>query len=209
MQFGLNFVPKMKYAEEEKRAAIALYITEGATAAAASVGCTRQAIYSWLGHYGVDAVNDEEKRLATITRRASKREALAEAFLDQSLTLLLAADESQPLDAQRLMTAAAIASQKFTELAGGPPSASSFVLTSAVLEDEISRLEGERRARSPVDTELERMAGEMHRQVQSKFFEEVDKELAASVHQYPPERVEVMRRVIDRNGHLEPPEEVL
>jgi transposase-like protein len=162
----------MKFTDKQKRAAVKTYLAEGATAAAQATGCSRQAVYGWLALYGVDSVNDQEKRQATADRHAQKRAALAEAFLDQSMTLALAADPAQPLEAQRLMTAAAIASQKHLELIGRAP-ASPPVITQAWLEMEISRMEGELGKVAPssrsadssaVDRELARVVDEFRRQ---------------------------------------------
>lgn len=76
------------FTAEQKAEAVRLYLEIGPDEAAEQVGCSRRAIYTWLGMHGVQPKKEDEQRQDTIDRHAAKRETLRELLMDQAIEVL-------------------------------------------------------------------------------------------------------------------------
>ena len=85
-----------RYTDAEKRKAVDLYLTEGAEAAADAVGCSRRAIYTWLGMHNVQAKTNDDRRAETEQRHTERREAIREALADKTLEFVTALHPDDP-----------------------------------------------------------------------------------------------------------------
>jgi len=149
----------MAFTDVERQMALDIYRDRGATAAAKEIGCSRQTIYDWLA----DDVSTDESDLK---RRAERADVMRGILRDRLLRVAVrlvdrcsepfvwydkhgnahAADEPPGAEVQRLMTAAAIAVDKYR-------------LEMGEHTDRQSNL-----SVAPIDLELERIIAEHARQ---------------------------------------------
>lgn len=103
----------MTYTDEQKAEAVRLYVEVGPDEAAKQIGCSRRAIYDWLGLYSVQTKKPDERRAETEARHSAKREALREALLDAALSGASALDTTDPKGFQALAVGVGIFLDKY------------------------------------------------------------------------------------------------
>lgn len=142
----------MVYTDEQKAEAVRLYVELGPDEAARTIGCSRRAIYGWLGMHGVQTKKPDEQRAETEARHAAKREALREALLDAALQGAAAVDTSDPKGYQALAIGVGTFLDKY-RLENGESTGrtESLTLTADLLESEIQRLENELGKQAPAN----------------------------------------------------------
>jgi transposase-like protein len=132
----------MVYTDEQKAEAVRLYVEVGPEEAAKTIGCSRRAVYNWLGLHGVQAKKPDEQRAETELRHTAKREALREALLDAALTGAAALDTSDPKGFQSLAVGVGILLDKY-RLERGEHTDRTQVVTLGLVERELERLEAQ------------------------------------------------------------------
>lgn len=132
----------MVYTAEQKAEAVRLYIEHGPDAAARQIGCSRRAVYHWLGLHGVQTKRPEEVRAETEIRHTAKREALREALLDGALMGASALDTADPKGFQALTVGIGVLIDKY-RLERGEHTDRTQVVTIGWIEQQVQKLESE------------------------------------------------------------------
>lgn len=140
----------MTYTDEQKAEAVRLYVEVGPDEAAKQIGCSRRAIYDWLGLYSVQTKKPDERRAETEARHTAKREALREALLDAALSGASALDTADPKGFQALAVGVGIFLDKY-RLERGESTGRTETLTLGLVESEVQRLEAELGKRAPAN----------------------------------------------------------
>lgn len=143
------------YTELERQMAIDIYRDRGATAAAKEIGCSRQAIYDWLGEeMSTDDSDLKERAERHTVYRGLLRDRLIRTALrlvDRCTEPFVAYDkEGMPheleeppgFEVQKMMTAAGIALDKY-RLEMGESTGRTESITIGALEAELTRLNAE------------------------------------------------------------------
>lgn len=132
----------MPYTTEQKTEAVRLYIEVGPEEAAKQIGCSRRAVYDWLGLYGVQTKKPDEQRAETELRHTAKREALREALLDGALMGAAALTTTDPKGFQALTVGIGVLLDKY-RLERGETTSRTEHVSIGLVESEIVKLEAE------------------------------------------------------------------